>query len=129
MFLNVKSNSKLWITTRAHHNVSLRSCKNLSLETKKLLMSHCFSDVKCPNPQRHIGEHMWRKVGCIDAEKSWQCRQRQHLWVPCIENTVEGWCIGAAHDPFGYYNMSIQPSHTIHPYLILSHLHYGFWKK
>jgi hypothetical protein len=33
---------------------------------------------------------------------------------------------GAAHDPFGYYNLSIQPSHTIHPYLILSHLHYGF---
>jgi hypothetical protein len=36
---------------------------------------------------------------------------------------------GAAHDPFGYYNMSIQPSHTIHPDLILSHLHSGFWKK
>jgi hypothetical protein len=27
---------------------------------------------------------------------------------------------GAAHDPFGYYNLSIQPSHTIHPYLIIT---------
>jgi hypothetical protein len=36
---------------------------------------------------------------------------------------------GAAHDPFGYYNLSIQPLHTIHPYLILSHLHYRFWEK
>jgi hypothetical protein len=50
MFLNVKSNSKLWITTRAHHNVSLTSGKDLSLETKKLLMSHCFSDVISPTP-------------------------------------------------------------------------------
>ena len=50
MFLNVKSNSKLGITTRAHYNVSLRSGKDLSLETKKLLMSHCFVDVKCATP-------------------------------------------------------------------------------
>ena len=33
---------------------------------------------------------------------------------------------GVAHDPFGYYYLSI---HASHPYLILSHLHYGFWKK
>ena len=30
MFWNVKSYSKLWITTRAHHNVSLRSGKKNS---------------------------------------------------------------------------------------------------
>ena len=26
-------------------------------------------------------------------------------------------------------NIEPMPTHTIHPYLILSHLHYGFWKK
>ena len=32
------------MTKRAHHNVSLRSSRELSLETKKLLMSHCFAE-------------------------------------------------------------------------------------
>ena len=36
MFLNIKSNSKASITKIAHPNVSLRSAKDLSLETKKL---------------------------------------------------------------------------------------------
>ena len=52
MFLIIKSNSQAWITKIAHHNVSLTSGKYLSLETKKLLMSHCFVgiDVKCATP-------------------------------------------------------------------------------
>ena len=26
--------------------------------------------------KRHTVEHMWRKVGCIEAEKSWQRREK-----------------------------------------------------
>ena len=44
IFLNIISNSKAWITKVAHHNVSLRSGKDLSLETHKLLMSHCLAE-------------------------------------------------------------------------------------
>ena len=50
MFLNLKSKPKLWITTKAYCNVWLRLGKDLSLETKKLLMSHCFVHVKCKTP-------------------------------------------------------------------------------
>ena len=53
MCANIKSNSKAWIFTKiAHQNVSLRLGKDLSLETKKLQMSHCFVDVdvKCATP-------------------------------------------------------------------------------
>ena len=45
MFLNIRSIWKGWITKIAHHIVLLRSSKDLSLETKKLLMSHCFVDI------------------------------------------------------------------------------------
>ena len=30
---------------------------------------------------------------------------------------------------FRLLQLSIQPSHTIHPYMVLSHLHYKFWEK
>ena len=50
MFLNEESGSKLCITTRAHHNVSLTSGKDISLETPTPLMSHCFSEFECPTP-------------------------------------------------------------------------------
>ena len=54
MFLNRKSNSETLITKMAHHNVSSRSCKDLSLETKKLLMSHCFAERQAEMPTSSI---------------------------------------------------------------------------
>ena len=53
-FKNVKSNSKAWITKIAHHNVSLRSSKDFSLETKKLLMSHCFAERRAEMPTSSV---------------------------------------------------------------------------
>ena len=54
MFLDIKSNSKASVTKIVHHNVSLRSSKDLSLETKKLLMSHCFAESPAEMPMSSI---------------------------------------------------------------------------
>ena len=53
-FLHLKSNSKAWKTKIAHHNVSLRRGKDLSLETKMLLMSHCFVESRAEMPTLSI---------------------------------------------------------------------------
>ncbi len=100
MSLNVKSNSKLWITTRTHHNVSLRSGKDLSLETKKLLMSHCFVDVKCATP--------------ILMSLS---------WIFSIPNKIQ------EERPTSSIYFVVHPAFFHPSHLLLSHLHYKFWKK
>jgi len=106
MSLNVKSNSKLWITTRTHHNVSLRLGKDLSLEIKKLLMSHCSVDVKCATP--------------ILMSLSWIFSIPNNSWVLKI---WERWLA------IKFIYFVVHPT-FFHPYhLLLSHLHYKFWKK
>ena len=44
--------SNTYMINKKHHSVSLRSNTDLSLDTKKPLMSHCFVDVdvKCATP-------------------------------------------------------------------------------
>ena len=116
MFLNIKSNSKAWITKIAHHNVSLRSGKDLSLETKKLLMSHCFVDVKCATP-------ILMSLSWIFSipNNSWVLK----IWEPwlAIKFKIQ------EERPTSSIYFVVHPA-FFHPYhLLLSHLHYKFWKK
>ena len=112
MLLNIKSNSKAWITNIAHHNVPLRSIKDLLLETKKLLISHCFVDidVQCGTP--------------IMTSLSWN-----FFSIPNNSIVLKIW------EPWLAIKFKSSIEFVVHPaffhpsYLLLSHLHYKFWNK
>ena len=107
----MKSNSKAWITKIAHQNVSLRSGKDLSLETKKLLVSHCFADIhiKCATP--------------ILMSLSWI------FSIPYDSIVLETWGPWVAVKFKSSIQFVVHPA-FVHPYcLLLSHLHYKFWTK
>ena len=109
MYLNLKSNSKAWITKIAHYNVSLRSGKDLSLDTKKLLMSHCFADidVKCATPILMSLSWIFSSPNNSIVLKFWE------LWLAInFKSSIEF----VVHLAF------------FHPYYLLL-LHYRFWKK
>ena len=107
---NIKSDSKAWIKKIAHHNVSLRSSKDLSLKTKKLLMSHCFVDidVKCATLILMSLSWIYFTPNNSKVLKIWES------WLAIkFKSSIEFFVHPAFFQPY---------------YLLLSHLHYIFGK-